>query len=187
MAAKRKNSRAKGKRGELELAAWLREWVYLDGVRVTAERGQQRKGGADSPDVTHSIPYAHFEVCRTEALGIGTEVLRKKLNQAEKDAGPSKVPCVVWRRNRLGWNVTTWQSSDCPWTADLADWMTSRGYRRIEKKAVVTAGRWYWECERCQSAGDSEEEPGDPCGSEDADDGYCKGELTKTFEAEVPA
>lgn len=39
------NSRAKGKRGELQLAHKLTELGY------PAERGQQRKGGEDSPDV----------------------------------------------------------------------------------------------------------------------------------------
>jgi Holliday junction resolvase len=37
------NSRAKGKRGELEIAKVLRENGY------DAHRGQQYKGGADSP------------------------------------------------------------------------------------------------------------------------------------------
>ena len=52
---KRKNSRAKGQRGERELASELQR---LFGVN--ARRGQQYCGGADSPDVVSDFNDIHF-------------------------------------------------------------------------------------------------------------------------------
>jgi protein gp37 len=40
--------------------------------------------------------------------------------------------------------------------------------------------RWFFECDRCGCIGESVDEPFDPCGSEDMDDGCCRGHLTKT-------
>lgn len=87
-----KNSRAKGKRGELELAEFLRERGY------GARRGQQFSGGADSPDVVcPDLAGIHLEVKRVEAGN-----LYSWLAQAERDAG-TKVPLVVHRRNGKEW------------------------------------------------------------------------------------
>ena len=85
------NSRQKGKAGELELAAFLRERGY------EARRGQQFSGGADSPDVI-GIPGIHIEAKRTEAGS-----LYAWLDQAIRDAGTSKTPLVCHRRNRREW------------------------------------------------------------------------------------
>jgi Holliday junction resolvase len=57
------NSRAKGQRGEREWAEWLNEHFGL-----TARRGQQHRGGPDSPDVIGGIPGTHPEVKRTQHL-----------------------------------------------------------------------------------------------------------------------
>ena len=86
------NSRAKGKSGELELAAFLRERGY------EARRGQQFSGGADSPDVI-GIDGVHVEVKRVEA---GNPYVW--LDQAIRDAG-NKTPIVFHRRNRRDWIV----------------------------------------------------------------------------------
>ena len=89
------NSRDKGKRGELECRDLLREHGY------TAERGQQRAGGADSQDVKHDIPGVHIEVKRVEA---GNPYAW--LDQAIRDTGDSgNTPVVFHRRNRRGWVV----------------------------------------------------------------------------------
>lgn len=85
------NSRQKGKVGELELAAFLREAGF------DSKRGQQFHGGADSPDVT-GIPGVHVECKRVEAGN-----LYGWLDQACADAGPSSIPLVCHRRNRREW------------------------------------------------------------------------------------
>jgi Holliday junction resolvase len=87
------NSRAKGKRGELELAKVLRLYGY------DAHRGQQYKGGADSPDVT-GIPGFHIEVKRVERLDLDAA-----MEQSIRDAGTEK-PLVIHRKNGKPWKVT---------------------------------------------------------------------------------
>ena len=88
------NSRDKGKRGELEWAAYLRALGFTD-----AKRGQQHKGGPESPDVT-GVAGVHFEVKRVEALNLGSAIA-----QALKDCG-ANIPVVAHRRNRTPWQVT---------------------------------------------------------------------------------
>ena len=90
------NSRAKGCRGELEWAHWLRDNLDLD-----ARRGQQFKGTPDSPDVVGGIPGTHCEVKRVEALN-----LAKAMVKAAEDAGKGDVAYVAHRRNRGEWLVT---------------------------------------------------------------------------------
>lgn len=88
------NSKQKGKRGELEFANWLKARGH------DARRGQQFKGGTDSPDVvSESLSDFHFEVKRTERFSLYDAV-----EQAERDSG-DKYPVVVHRRNRGDWLV----------------------------------------------------------------------------------
>lgn len=86
------NSRTKGKVGELELAAFLRERGY------EARRGQQFHGGADSPDVVTDLPGVHLECKRVEKTA-----LYDWLEQAKRDAAPGNVPIVAHRKNREEW------------------------------------------------------------------------------------
>ena len=86
------NSRQKGKRGELEFAAYLKLAGY------EARRGQQFSGGKDSPDVVTNIPGVHFEVKRVDS-GASPYAW---LEQAELDSG-EKIPVVAHRRNRKNW------------------------------------------------------------------------------------
>lgn len=86
------NSRRKGKAGELEASHYL---TALFGEPV--HRGQQYKGGPDSPDVA-GVPGIHFEVKRCERLS-----LYKAIEQARHDADPDEVPIVLHRRNRKPW------------------------------------------------------------------------------------
>lgn len=88
------NSRTKGKVGELEFAALLRELGYV------ARRGQQFSGGGDSPDVVHDVEGIHFEIKRTEKLS-----LWDAMEQATKDAALGNVPVVAHRKNRKDWVV----------------------------------------------------------------------------------
>lgn len=85
------NSRRKGKDGELEFSAFLRE----NGIE--ARRGQQFHGGAGSPDVVTSLPGVHFEVKRVEAIRIYAA-----MEQAMLD-GVGKMPVVAHRKNRGEW------------------------------------------------------------------------------------
>ena len=88
------NSRAKGIRGELELAAFFREHG------IDARRGQQHAGGGDSPDVVHGLKGIHAEAKRTEQLR-----LWEALDQAIRDAKPGDVPTVWHRSSRRPWIV----------------------------------------------------------------------------------
>ncbi len=82
------NSRDKGKRGELEFAALLRDQGYTE-----ARRGQQYRGGDDSPDVV-GVAGVHHEVKRTERFAIYDAV-----DQARRDAAPLAMPVVAHRCN----------------------------------------------------------------------------------------
>lgn len=91
---KRKNSRAKGKVGELELAHYLRDRGFA------AKRGQQFHGGSDSPDVVClGLPDWHIECKRVEAGN-----LYNWLAQSKRDAG-KKRPLVAHRKNKQEWVV----------------------------------------------------------------------------------
>ncbi len=90
----RVNSRAKGARGERELAAFLQSHGY------EARRGQQNSGGSDSPDVKHDIPGVHIECKRTETLSVYVAMA-----QAAKDAGRTLTPTVWHKRNNKEWLV----------------------------------------------------------------------------------
>ena len=82
----------KGKRGEREFSK------YLVKQGINARRGQQYKGGSNSPDVISSLPY-HIEVKRTEKLQ-----LYPALEKA-KDDGDGKIPFVAHRRNNKDWVI----------------------------------------------------------------------------------
>ena len=87
------NSKQKGKRGELEAAKVLREYGF------EARRGQQYKGGADSPDVV-GMDGIHIEVKRTEALR-----LYDALAQSKRDSAENETPIVLHRKNGERWVV----------------------------------------------------------------------------------
>lgn len=92
-------SRDKGARGE-------REWRdVLIAHGFTAERGCQRSGGPDTPDVECWELPIHWEVKRTEKLNVHQAVA-----QAISDAG-DLTPVVAHRRNRDEW-LCTMRASD---------------------------------------------------------------------------
>jgi Holliday junction resolvase len=88
------NSRRKGKVGELAFVKFLGEHG------VAARRGQQFRGGHDSPDVICDLPY-HWEVKRTERLK-----LEEAYAQAVSECPPDKTPVVAHKRNRGNWMIT---------------------------------------------------------------------------------
>lgn len=94
------NSCTKGKVYERELAADLRAAGFAD-----AKRGQQHKGGEESPDVV-GLPGFHIEAKRVEALS-----LYEAMAQAERDAGLDDTPIVVHRRNgKRSVAIIDWQA-----------------------------------------------------------------------------
>ena len=90
------NSRQKGKRGEREWAAWLREHMGCEHAR----RGQQYNG-AEGEDVLDGFDVLHHEVKRVERLNI-----YEAMRQSIRDAKPGRVPIVAHRRNGDQWLVT---------------------------------------------------------------------------------
>lgn len=92
------NSKQKGKKGELELANYLKD------RGLEARRGQQYSGSPESPDVIcDSWPFIHIEVKRVEKLNI-----EDALQQSTRDSGEDQIPIVTHRKNREKWKVTLW-------------------------------------------------------------------------------
>lgn len=103
-----KNSRRKGKEGELELSHKLKEYGY------DCRRGQQYCGANGDADVV-GLPGIHIECKRVEKLN-----LYDAMAQAKNDATESEVPAVFHRKNNCGWLVTM----------ELDEWM------RLYKEAM---------------------------------------------------
>ena len=87
------NSRDKGKRGEREAAKWWREHGFQN-----AARGQQHKGGPDSPDVVN-VPGIHLEVKRRAKVAN----LAGWIAQARAEAPPEMLPVVMLRADDGEW------------------------------------------------------------------------------------
>lgn len=83
-----KYERERGARFERLVAKMLHEHGY------EAERGCQRSGGKDSPDVKHSMGGYHLECKFSEHFAVWSAMA-----QAERDAGDDEVPIVVFKRN----------------------------------------------------------------------------------------
>ena len=89
------NSKAKGKRGELDLVEALRTAGYAN-----ARRSAQYCGNTgDAPDIT-GVEGLHIECKRVETFR--DEVA---LQQAEGDAKKGELPIVMYRRNKEKWKV----------------------------------------------------------------------------------
>ncbi|KKM79297.1 hypothetical protein LCGC14_1351320 [marine sediment metagenome] len=88
-----KMERDKGKRGELEVAALMREYGF------EARRGQQHRGGSDSPDIIHDIPGVHVEVKFREQFSLYPAI--EKAGQEVLD----EFPVVFHRRKGKPWVV----------------------------------------------------------------------------------
>ena len=103
-----KNGRNKGKVGEREFAAFLREQGF------GARRGQQFAGSAESPDVVcDGLPWLHIEVKRVEKLNLLDACV-----QAEGDCG-GKRWIVAHRRNHGPWLVTLRAEVFCEMAREL--------------------------------------------------------------------
>lgn len=90
------NSRAKGCRGERMWRDFLRSHGF------DAERGQQRSGSPDSPDVKcPALAGFHCEVKFVERLNLYDAML-----QASMDAGEFQVPYVAHKKSHHDFLVT---------------------------------------------------------------------------------
>lgn len=106
------NSRAKGARGERELANLLKEYGY------DTRRGQQYSGANGDADVV-GLPCVHIECKRVEKLN-----LDKAMEQSIRDARAMEIPVVMHRKDRGDWLVTM----------ELYEWMQL--YKDWESKKV---------------------------------------------------
>lgn len=88
------NSRAKGKKGELELVHKLNEYGF------NTRRSVQYSGANGDADVV-GIEGLHIECKRVEQLNID-----KALQQSIRDARPFEFPIVAHRKNYEDWKVT---------------------------------------------------------------------------------
>lgn len=93
------NGRAKGKRGELEWAAFCRSHGH-SGARRTA---QYCGNTGDASDVV-GLPGIHQEVKRVERLNID-DAMAQVIHDAQ-EAGNGDIPIVAHRRSRKPWLVT---------------------------------------------------------------------------------
>ena len=89
----KKNSRAKGARGERELANLLKSYGY------NTRRGQQFSG-LEGEDVV-GLPGIHIECKRIERLNIYDAI-----SQATRDSKENQIPVVFHRKNNCKWLVT---------------------------------------------------------------------------------
>lgn len=94
------NSKAKGAKGERELAKKLNEYGY------SCRRGQQYSG-LEGEDVV-GLDYIHIECKRVENLNIYNAI-----EQSKKDTKAGQVPTVFHRKNNKKWLVTM----------ELEDWI----------------------------------------------------------------
>lgn len=90
-----KFSRNKGKRGELELAALLRDLGFPD-----VRRSQQFCGSSSSADLL-GVPGIHIEAKRCERLSI-YDAYEQAVHDSE---GTEDIPTVFHRRNGKPWLV----------------------------------------------------------------------------------
>lgn len=92
-----KSSKARGKRGELNLVHALRDAGFTE-----ARRTAQYCGKAGTSDVV-GIEGLHVEVKNQERLNIWS-ALAQSQRDAEAD-GNGDIPAVFFKRNRSGWYV----------------------------------------------------------------------------------
>lgn len=90
-----KLSRDKGKRGEREVVALLRENGF------EARRGQQFRGGSDSPDIVHDMTGFYIEVKLRQQLN-----LYDTMDVANNEKGEDEKALIFHRKDSKRWLVT---------------------------------------------------------------------------------
>lgn len=115
-----RSQRDKGKRGERELARVLSSYGY------DCHRGQQNRGGGDSPDVV-GLDGVHVECKRVEALNV-----EKAMEQARRDSeGSGNLPVVMHRKNGEPWKATCDLST---FMLLYSAWRAMMGYEKPEPR-----------------------------------------------------
>jgi Holliday junction resolvase len=95
------NCRSKGARGEREAAKLLRDLGFAG-----ARRGQQFRGGYDTPDVIcEALPGVLLEVKLEQTVKLGTKRFEDVWSKLCEDA-KAQLPALLWRHNRSAWNLT---------------------------------------------------------------------------------
>jgi Holliday junction resolvase len=103
------NCRSKGARGEREAAKLLRDLGFAG-----ARRGQQFRGGYDTPDVIcEALPGILLEVKCEQAVKPGTKRFEDVWSKLCEDAGTTRAPALLWRHDRQKWNLTFWANVPC--------------------------------------------------------------------------
>lgn len=90
-----KFSRAKGARGERELANLLKDKGF------DARRGQQFSGVEGKDVICEELDFLHIECKLVERLNI-----QQAYEQSKRDAGAGEIPTVFHRKKRCDWLVT---------------------------------------------------------------------------------
>ena len=111
------NSRAKGKRGELEYAHWL-----SDEFGLNARRGQQYCGLAGNADVVGGFPNTHPECKWVESLN-----LQRAMCQAVADCKGEAIPYVVHKKNRQDMMITVRASDLKGFCTSVVDTIIKQG------------------------------------------------------------
>jgi hypothetical protein len=95
------NSRRKGKVGEREFAALLREQGF------DARRGQQFSGSPDSPDVvSDALAWLHIEVKRVQNLNLADACAQAEGDQTKSGLTKKLAWIVAHRKNHAPWLIT---------------------------------------------------------------------------------
>lgn len=114
------NCCVKGKVIERQAAKYLQSLGF-----TSARRGQQHRGGGDSPDIRcEELLHVHIECKGDQRIKLGGKALDDAMEQAASDAMASeqdlytdgtpsrsiryftKPYCVLWRRNRTCWRLS---------------------------------------------------------------------------------
>ena len=95
------NSRNKGKVGEREFAALLREHGF------DARRGQQFAGSPESPDVvSDALAWLHVEVKRVQNLNLTDACVQAEGDQTKSGRTKKLAWIVAHRKNHAPWLIT---------------------------------------------------------------------------------
>ena len=115
-----KMEREKGKRGEREVVALIRNHGF------EARRGQQHRGGGDSPDIIHNISNAHVEVKFREQFSL-YPALEKADDEADCMTGRAAnlLPVVFHRRKTKPWVVVMYADDYLSLIERIREWETT--------------------------------------------------------------
>lgn len=90
-----KASRAKGNRGELELAHILDNWFMQYSINRTPN-----SGGLWIPGDLNGVDWMHIECKRQETITMGAWI-----EQASEDCPRGQLPVIMYRKNHMRWRA----------------------------------------------------------------------------------